>query len=166
MGMYNIQYGTENESMDNAIITGFNSVDARETLSGDQFERTEELPEQRDDGETKKTFRERGGVPYIRNASLLESEEFSVMNTEGGKRLSLKNEDTKVGLYSVDEDGNNKTIIKEDGTMPRVEEIYQILVDFMEQTNDAIDSTKDDIEDIKEYIDDIEDRLDALEATP
>lgn len=163
--MYETQYGPgeSTQNIEQIKQSGYDSIDAREENSTINLERTEELPEQKDDGEIKKTFRERGGVPYVHNASFLGSQEFAVMPTEGGRILSLKNQDTKVGLYSVDEDGNNKTVIEEDGTMPRVEEIYQILVQFMEETNDAISKINDRLDDLDEDIEDIEERLDDLE---
>lgn len=157
--MYETQYGEEDENI--SMGQTLESIDARENLATVLKERTEELPEQRDDGETKKTFRERGGVPYINNASFIESQEFSVMSTTGGKRLVLKNQDSKVGLYSTDEDGKNKTIIQEDGTMPRVEEIYTILVDFMETVNTALSEINEKLEDLENSIEDIEDELSA-----
>ena len=166
MGMHETQYGPgeSTQNIEQIRQIGYESIDAREENSTINLERTEELPEQKDDGEIKKTFRERGGIPYIHNASFLGSQEFAVMPTEGGRILSLKNQNTKVGLYSVDEDGNNKTVIEEDGTIPRVEEIYKILVQFMEQTNLAIQNLQESVNDINDSLEDIVDRLDDLET--
>lgn len=162
MGMIFKQYNSGEELISNEI--GYDSVDARETNDSMAVERTEELPEQREDGEIKKTFRERGGIPYVHNASFLGSQEFAVMPTTGGKILSLKNQDSKVGLYSVDEDGNNKTVIEEDGTMPRVEEIYQEFLVFKEQTELTLQALTDSINDINDALSDIGDRLVVLET--
>ncbi len=162
MGMINTQYNPTSENIQS--LNDYNSVDAREENDIVINERTEELPEQIEDGEIKKTFKERGGIPYVNNASFIGSQEFAVMATTGGKILSLKNQDSKVGLYSVDEDGKNKTIIEEDGTIPRVEEVYQILVDFMEKTEERLQELTDSINDINDALSDIGDRLDDLET--
>jgi len=102
------------------------------------FERTEDLPEQKEDSETKKTFKENGGVASITNASLLQSEEITVMNTQGGKRLSMKNNDSVVGLYSVDEEGNNKIIINEDGEIPELNELSDDVDELKELVSQLI----------------------------
>lgn len=74
-------------------------------------ERTEDIPEAILGNEQKMSYKERGGNSYVKNGSLLQSSEFTIMGQEivNGKAttLSFKTYNGKPNLYMVTEDGEH-----------------------------------------------------------
>lgn len=96
--MFSTEYSSTRDT--HAIKSVYHQADSASQV----IDRTEDLPEQLEDGELKKTIRERGGVTYVRGAGLLEADEFAVLNTNGDT-ISLMNYEGVPGLYKISEDG-------------------------------------------------------------
>jgi hypothetical protein len=82
--------------------------DTERTDKGSQpYQRVEELPEQKEDGEYKKQFKERGGNVYIREGRILEADTIILGVGRGIRHIYGAHPRTGVvGAWSVDKDNN------------------------------------------------------------
>lgn len=109
MGMYSTQYSqTSDSTLKNYGYHVYN-------VGNDITEMTEDIPGLAASNEQKRSFKEGGGNSYIKNGTLLQSSEFTILGQEtiNGKvtTISLKTYNGVPGLYRVSEDGTHVKLI-------------------------------------------------------